>query len=104
MRIVPVIALAASLGVTAAIAPSGSPHSAPTTALSVYAGAWSASANQILEVRARKWKTDRRRVYAEANMNRRRGLASRRRFVPSGRRAEENNLPPNLGIGIGTGF
>ena len=122
MRIVPVIALAVSLGATAAIAPPGSSRSAPLSA--PYDGtagsAWGGGApsrvsSAASEVSAGRWKLVRKRLSARTSVNRRRGSAGRGRFMATGPRAEptlrrsegastRNNLPPNLGWGIGTGL
>jgi hypothetical protein len=123
MRIVPLIALGVGLSATAAIAPPGSSSSAPITAPFDKAATGSASANHLpsgapktaIEVSARKWKLARKRLDITTSMNRRRALARRGRFIPTGPRAEptlrrsegastRNELPPNLGVGIGTGW
>jgi hypothetical protein len=123
MHIGPIVALAISLSATAAIAPPGSSSSAPITAPFDKAATGSASTNHApsgapkaaIEVSARKWKLARKRLNITTSMNRRRALASRGRFIrtrprtePMLRRSEgaatRNNLPPNLGFGIGTGW
>jgi hypothetical protein len=110
MRLIPVIALAASLSATAAIAPLGSSRSAPiavpfdSAATGMSGGG--ASGWAATEVTARKRKLARRDLD-----NRRRVLGGGGRFMAAGRRPEASfrrsegpspNLPPNLGVGIGT--
>jgi hypothetical protein len=121
MHIVPVLALVISLSATAAIAPSGSSRSAPmiTAPLGGMVGsalggaAPSKASSAVFEVSARGWKLVRKRPSARKSLNRRRVLASRGRYMPTGPRTERPlrrsegpspNLPPNLGVGIGTGF
>ena len=123
MHIAPIIALAVSLSATAAIVPRGSSSSAPITAPFDKAATGPASANHAptgapkaaIEVSARKLKLARKRLSMSTSMNRRRALTSGGRFIrtrprtePMFRRSEgpstRNNLPPNLGFGIGMGW
>ena len=109
MRAVLAITLAVILGATATLISPGA--SRPAMMAARFGGsAVEEGGGAATEASARRWKLARKRLGTMGSTSRRRASAGRGRFMatwrrrPSSLERSDGNLPPNIGIGIGTGF